>query len=574
MRTSCALAINDAGVITGYATYTWDTNVSDAYPNPPDAQLLNNWIDEYHYWNWDTHAFIWEGGAMTDLNDLSFGRAPSIEHPSEANKGTSSGIAINQAGVIVGQSDSEISVGADLWNWWMSSGSERAVIFAASGVPQNLNVVTGGKVQYNWATPINDHGAIVGWGARDGFAAFFTNSSGTQFLDVPNPWGGTYAMYANGLNNQDHVVGQVSESDQGLLWVPTRSDLPDNEKWIDLGTLPSSQGFTWTGANAINDHDQIVGGSSQGAVLWQNGKIHKLRDLVGGNPYLSDAVAINQSGMIATNTGGAALLLVPIELKVSSANAPTGSAPKYAESPKKMNADNLFAVWPSEDFTVKVKLPDSFQLPAAFIKWVVPDETIPYNTTEHTFSWNTTGAKRIKVQVSDSEFTVWVDLPNVGTVTQGAALLTVGPITAAAIVLYGTEARDYANQNYGVTPKRDAIRHSYWTALCASDILVDIEGVIYVTTAHEYNNKWGYDEFGNPVAKEQAFNSTMDLRSNLLGSSTVHTQVTGGPDRDAILIDLLNQYDLGLMWIYDGEGSQDQSEGILWKSNQTKIFSD
>lgn len=64
----------------------------------------------------------------------------------------------------------------------------------------------------------------------------------------------------------------------------------------------------------------------------------------------------------------------------------------------------------------------------------------------------------------------------------------------------------------------------------------------------------------------------MDLRNNLIGSTTAHTTWSGVPDRPAILNDLRGQYSRGLMWIYDGNGSEAQSEGIITKSDRKKIF--
>ena len=170
-----------------------------------------------------------------------------------------------------------------------------------------------------------------------------------------------------------------------------------------------------------------------------------------------------------------------------------------------------------------------------------------------------------------------VDLPNVGNTSQGDALLALDPITFASVVLYGVEAMNYSNDKANFptdTPKKDAIRHSYWTALCASDILVDHHAALYVTTAHEHNNKWNTGTFGGPgKGPQHAFNSTMDLRNNLIGIATGHFTGIGTPDRPAILQDLNQQYQQGLMWIYDGNEEEFKSKGILSKSNRQKIYS-
>jgi hypothetical protein len=108
--------------------------------------------------------------------------------------------------------------------------------------------------------------------------------------------------------------------------------------------------------------------------------------------------------------------------------------------------------------------------------------------------------------------------------------------------------------------------------MCASDILVSNAAVLLVTTAHEHNNKFGVPNFfWQTGASQDAFNSTMDLRNNLIGLSTSHS-ILGIPDFSAILQDLESQYQQGLMWIYDGSTSETASEGILKKSNQQKIY--
>jgi hypothetical protein len=173
----------------------------------------------------------------------------------------------------------------------------------------------------------------------------------------------------------------------------------------------------------------------------------------------------------------------------------------------------------------------------------------------------------------EQKFKVVVDLPNVGNVSQADALLAVEPISGGLIVAYGFESMNYTNSAYpNAVPKKDAIRHSFWTGLCASDIFVDSQAVSFVTTAHEHNNKWGIGTFGTASAPQHAFNSTMDLRNNLIGLGTSHMTADGAPDRLQILIDLNRQYQQGLMWIYDGTTSEAASEGILSKSNRKKIF--
>jgi len=255
---------------------------------------------------------------------------------------------------------------------------------------------------------------------------------------------------------------------------------------------------------------------------------------------------------------------------------PTGLSGKYDETPEKGSIDNLISVWPSEEITVIVNLPEPFKSnpDPGLITWEAPEHTVPDQTTEYKFKWTDTDTKTVKITVGSSTFKVVIDLPNVGNISQTDALLAVDPISAGGIVTYGNQALIYANAQYPTaTPKKDAIRHSYWTALCVSDVLVDPQAVLFVTTAHEHNNKWGVDKYGGSVEPQQAFNSTMDLRNNLIGLSTIHSTGAGTPNETVILQDLNAQYEQGLMWIYDGDASEDVSEGILSKSNHQKIYS-
>jgi hypothetical protein len=262
--------------------------------------------------------------------------------------------------------------------------------------------------------------------------------------------------------------------------------------------------------------------------------------------------------------------LLPVQIKVSSANSPTGSDPKYTvtpEIPKKGNADNLFSVWPEEDFTVKVKLPESFQLPPNLIKWNVPGENIPDNAKEHTFNWTAVGTKRIEVQIGESKFEIWVDVPHVGDVGQAQAIATMPPWATAQIGAWAVFAQDYCNANYPVSPKRDAIRHSYWCALSASDGYVTQDQILYFATAHEFDDKW------NDTPREQAFNSTMDLWNNFVGSTVniSHPTLPPTPNITQILQTLEQKYSAGELRRYDGSTSEGESEGIILKSNGTKI---
>ena len=261
-----------------------------------------------------------------------------------------------------------------------------------------------------------------------------------------------------------------------------------------------------------------------------------------------------------------------IELKVTHPQnpGPTGSAAKYNNTPNEGSADNLFATWPNEQFRVNVNiLPTSFanNLPEGFIKWSVAGYTIPDNTTEHTFSWTSTGIKEITVEFPSSGITkkIRVDVPGVGILSQGAAATLIG--TPSVFVLANAqEAIDYSNNNFSVGPQRDAFRHAYWMSLSVSQLGVAQWEALLISTGHEHDNR---DD-----DHQQAFNSTMDLHNNSIGSGIIHTTLMGTPDTTPIRNDVIQQYTNGGLWIWAGGGAEGNSEGILVKSNGTKIYSD
>ena len=73
------------------------------------------------------------------------------------------------------------------------------------------------------------------------------------------------------------------------------------------------------------------------------------------------------------------------------------------------------------------------------------------------------------------------------------------------------------------------------------------------------------------------FASTMDLHNNNVGINTIHTLASGLPDRNAIKEDLTKKYTTGEMYIWEipkgfTDVKEDQSEGIIIKSNLTRVF--
>jgi hypothetical protein len=316
---SSAAAINNAGLISGFTDYAWDTNVTGEFPNPPTQPYLAS--------GGAFHACVWEVGKPTrDLNDLSLGQTHDPAFPDPSNKGRSEALAINQAGTVVGCSTSKIEVGlsSGQWTWEVHADLNRAVRFGVDGAPIQLPVPAHPAVPSE-ANAINDHGAIAGSGAgSEGRNAFLLSSGQVHLID---PGSNSSPASASGVNNLDHVIGNFGVQGAASLWV-NRPDLPANERFVNLATLPTGANISNPGVSAINDRDQIVGtGRRNGqdeAILWQNGKAFALTSLVTNPPEpgwrLFSATAISQNGLIVANAGdwsdSEAYLLIPAELTV------------------------------------------------------------------------------------------------------------------------------------------------------------------------------------------------------------------------------------------------------------------
>jgi len=283
----------------------------------------------------------------------------------------------------------------------------------------------------------------------------------------------------------------------------------------------------------------------------------------------------NSDGSRQTNTGWYEVVSLPVDIKVhQTQNGPQGSAPKYNNAPKDYMASNLFSVWPNEEAIVKVKLPPPFDqqasLPPNLIKWEVPGHNIADNTLEATLSWPLSfggNLKEVKITIGGSLYKVHIKVQGVGIISEVEAAMLV-PNASPIMLAYKSESETYAHSTYGITPKADAIRHGYWCSLSVSTFPVTAGDVDIISTAHEYRNRYSDNQ--------QAFNSTMDLQNNAVGM-TVNHQVNGLPDRTAIKSELEQRYSSGEMYIWEvpqGAASQSQrdSEGILIKSNKTRIY--
>ncbi len=229
------------------------------------------------------HAFLWQGGAMTDLGTL----------PGDSY---SAAYAINSQGEVAGFSSDQFN--------------DYAAVLWQNGTPSALGSLQSGSQ----ANAINDKSQVVGAAVTgNGAIDAFLWQNGTMMdlgtlpgAAAPASNAATSAAYA--INNAGQVVG-MSLTAQGIEHAVSWQ----NGLATDLGTLP---GATSSEALAINDKGQIVGDSTPGnsnashAALWQNGSVIDLGALAGNDS--SSANAIDGNGDIvgwsdnSTDQSGAA----------------------------------------------------------------------------------------------------------------------------------------------------------------------------------------------------------------------------------------------------------------------------
>jgi len=162
---------------------------------------------------------------------------------------------------------------------------------------------------------INSNRQVAGYSGNDfsDYQAVYWSES-SQIHDI-GTLGGAWSK-AYGISESGVVVGESVTSDgyrHAFRWVyPDQLD--------DLGAMP---GNYLSVARDVNDQDQVVGYGNYGggtrALLWEDGEIHYLRDLVpnyGSWSHLEEAYGINNAGEIVGwgwyNGDAHAFLLSPI----------------------------------------------------------------------------------------------------------------------------------------------------------------------------------------------------------------------------------------------------------------------
>jgi len=192
----------------------------------------------------ELHAFLWDGGTMTDLGTL----------PGRAFSGAR---FINNRGQVVGSSSP-------------GGGPPFEAALWENGGVTDLGALPGGSRSF--AIGINNRGQVVG-GARTAgnlqVHAFLWQDGEMKDLGVLQP--GDQQSVARAINSHDQVVGNSSlmigdpaPANRAFLW--------QDGTMTDLGTLSGN----WVIAFGINERGQAVGGSFAAngglhAFLWQDG---------------------------------------------------------------------------------------------------------------------------------------------------------------------------------------------------------------------------------------------------------------------------------------------------------------
>jgi len=300
------------------------------------------------------HAALWRSGVVTDLGTLGTGTGlhSNVQWP-----------GISDNGMVVGitQTDALDTLG-EAWSCaaFIAANGHVCLGFAwQSGVMAALPTLGG---ENGFAAGVNNKGQVVGWAETAVHdptchtpqvlqfrAVLWEPKRGTKRQLPPLP--GDSTSSATAINQQGQVVGISGECDVAVgRKSATHAVLWDGSSVIDLGSLggdywrtpmainnlgvvvgftnppdgdfdgDSLRAFVWTRSGGmqdlgrfagdqfsqalgVNDSGQIVGVSCTNvckAVLWQDGNMHRLQDLISGGTadHLWSARGINAAGQI------------------------------------------------------------------------------------------------------------------------------------------------------------------------------------------------------------------------------------------------------------------------------------
>ena len=204
---SHATDINDAGQIVGWGV---TTQPNTTWPAPD-------------------HAFIYSGGVMKDIGNISSIFA-NFSHAQ----------AINAAGDVVG--------------WGVNDDFETHAFLYRGGAMTDLGTLGGSESR---AHDISDNGTVVGWSyiAGDGEIRAFKHSGGT--MTTVGKLSGELGSSAKAINKLGQITGSsIEDGSPAFICTPT-GDL------TRLDTRVSGTGWNLEDAVSINDSGQILANGSQ-----------------------------------------------------------------------------------------------------------------------------------------------------------------------------------------------------------------------------------------------------------------------------------------------------------------------
>lgn len=320
---SFALDVNNAGVVTGNAqtapntpaprlnAYRWDggapanlgtlpggNNFSRGY-GVNDAGVVVGESD-----NNAPRAFRWQDGVMADLGTL--GGASAVAH------------GINNAGQIVGIAGDGTTSRAFLWE---------------NGTMRDLGAADGSTNTVARAWAVNDAGVAVGVSRSAAGVSQATVWEGGGARSLGSLGSGLLFSEALAVGGGGLVVGR---SNTGVV-TPGGTSVFEAFLWgggamTGLGSL----GYTFSVASDVNTAGWVVGhgtnvsGLPQGALLWRGGAGVNLNTLVDGAAgwVLQSAEGVNESGQIVgygtLNGQTRAYLLTPVPEPATAALAAAG----------------------------------------------------------------------------------------------------------------------------------------------------------------------------------------------------------------------------------------------------------
>ncbi|MCC6192346.1 MAG: DUF3466 family protein, partial [Anaerolineales bacterium] len=272
-----ALAISDNGQVAGrylagsyYQAFLWNDGVMQGLgalgSGDSQATGVNDAGQVVGYStvaSGNPHAFLWQNGSMQDLGTLG--------------GNLSMALGINNSGQVAGVSiNNTYQQRAFLWN----------------GAMADLGTVSGGDSSSGQA--INDAGQVAGW-ARLGAYPDYTSHAflWTGSMQDLGTLGWTDSL-AHGINDNGAVVGHLANGINSSDW----------HAFLSQGGGMQDLGGTQSVAYDINNAGLIVGAvgqqAAQRAVLWENGLIKDLNNLIPANSgwVLQEARAINNKGQI------------------------------------------------------------------------------------------------------------------------------------------------------------------------------------------------------------------------------------------------------------------------------------